>query len=689
MNTVLYPQPPANVLPEKLMPSPAFRKQATKVIGAIVLFLIVYLLLITAAAILAIACVSAGIWIIVAMPKFLTLLLGAGLVAFAASVLFFLVKFMFSVTKDDKAGRVEITETEQPALFAFIRQLTTDTNTKFPRRIYISPDVNACVFYHSSFWSMFLPVRKNLEIGIGLVNSVNISEFKAVMAHEFGHFSQRSMKLGSFTYNANRIIYNMLYENNSYTSFLQSWANIHGILSLFAMLTVRIAMAIQYILRGMFQLINKSYMALSREMEFHADTIAASVAGGNNLVTALSRLEVANNCFSTAVSSASSFLKERKITRNIFSNQLTVFRSMAEEHDLPLKQGIPEVSYQFIHSFSRSRVNFKDQWASHPSLEERRKNMEIAAMDVAPDETGAWAIFNEAEDVQQIMTKIIYRDVKIEGDEEAYDAEEFNSWHNTQKRNYKLPAEYKGFYGRRYIDIKNWDLPHLANIPVKQTFDEFFNEENGQLPSSIISNQNDISTITAIKEKQIDVESFDFDGIKYQLIDCDQIIAQLEEEVKQQKEKLEELDKLAFAFFAQRGDKEHIIGLYKQFQVVTKRNDDLADIIRQLYLQVNIFYGNPTLEEVEAALAKIAAHEIIFKKELRLLITNDVINAASPGKLLEHVNKYVNSEYLYFADKEFKNDELDSLRQVIQGVIDEAEDSLFKTYKAMLEGQLK
>jgi len=33
-------------------------------------------------------------------------------------------------------------------------------------------------FYNSSFWSMFLPVRKNLEIGLGLVNSINISEFK-------------------------------------------------------------------------------------------------------------------------------------------------------------------------------------------------------------------------------------------------------------------------------------------------------------------------------------------------------------------------------------------------------------------------------------------------------------------------------------------------------------------------------
>jgi len=38
---------------------------------------------------------------------------------------------------------------------------------------------------------MFLPVKKNLQIGMALVNSVTVTEFKAILAHEFGHFSQK------------------------------------------------------------------------------------------------------------------------------------------------------------------------------------------------------------------------------------------------------------------------------------------------------------------------------------------------------------------------------------------------------------------------------------------------------------------------------------------------------------------
>ena len=45
---------------------------------------------------------------------------------------------------------------------------------------------------------------------MGLVNVLTLSEFKAVLAHEFGHFSQNSMKLHRYVYTANRIIADMV-----------------------------------------------------------------------------------------------------------------------------------------------------------------------------------------------------------------------------------------------------------------------------------------------------------------------------------------------------------------------------------------------------------------------------------------------------------------------------------------------
>ncbi len=132
----------------------------------------------------------------------------------------FLLKGFFKRQRADKSLRVEITQEGQPILFGFIRRLCQETRAPFPHRIFLSPEVNAAVFYNSSVVSLFWPTPKNLLIGLGLVNALNLSEFKAVLAHEFGHFSQSSMKLGSYVYVANRIIGDMVYGRDWLDDFL-------------------------------------------------------------------------------------------------------------------------------------------------------------------------------------------------------------------------------------------------------------------------------------------------------------------------------------------------------------------------------------------------------------------------------------------------------------------------------------
>ena len=112
MTSINYPPSPEFIATEKLNPSPAFQKQVAKVITSIILFLIVYLLLIAVAVILAIACCYLGIHLIIALPKFITLIAGLGLVAVGLSVIFFLIKFIFAVSKNENPNRVEIKQNE-------------------------------------------------------------------------------------------------------------------------------------------------------------------------------------------------------------------------------------------------------------------------------------------------------------------------------------------------------------------------------------------------------------------------------------------------------------------------------------------------------------------------------------------------------------------------------------------------
>lgn len=160
MNPV-YPPKPLNAAAISITPTVQFKKEVVGVVYTIVLFFAVYIALVIGAILLSIGCFYLGYAIIVAMPKFITLAIGLGLVAVGLSLVFFLIKFIFAKRTSDNSQRVALTETEQPRLFAFIRELTKETQTPFPKKIYLSAQVNACVFYNSSFWSMFFPVRKN------------------------------------------------------------------------------------------------------------------------------------------------------------------------------------------------------------------------------------------------------------------------------------------------------------------------------------------------------------------------------------------------------------------------------------------------------------------------------------------------------------------------------------------------
>lgn len=686
----LYPPSPLLDDPDKIGVSAEFRKQVSKVIGSIFLFFAVYILLIIASIALAVACFYAGIFLIVTMPKFFTLIIGAGLIAVGASVFFFLIKFIFAVSKNENPGRVEITEASQPRLFAFIRKLTEETKTPFPKKIFVSPDVNACVFYNSSFWSMFLPVRKNLEIGLGLVNSLNISEFKAVLAHEFGHFTQQSMKLGSFTYNTNRIIHNMLYENSSYGNFLSKWGNVSGWLAFFAGITIKIAQGIQWILRGMYKLIIKNYYSMSREMEYHADAVAASVSGGDNLVSALRRLEVASSCYQTAIEEANVQLKEKKKSKNIFGNQLVVFRSIGKDYDLPMGGGIPEVSAQFLNSFSKSRINFKDQWASHPTLEERKGKLDELGLRIAAVDRNAWEIFDNPEVLQEELTDNLYPTMNSAEKLEHYDVKQFEQIWTNRQEGYSLPEIYNGFYKGRYIELREWDLNTVCNSVEGLKFEEIFTPANGKLHESIHSNESDLELVKAIKEKRLEVKTFDFDGQKYLASQCDFVISVIQNETNHQKELLARLDKEAYCYFYQYGRqaKEQFRRNYEDFKTISIEYEDFVEVANKAINSLQpLYHGSVTIGLVQSIIADIKEiYEPKLKDFYRMVLKENLLSGC---QLKEDLQKFIDSNYQYFLDNEFLNNELNELTSLAVRLGNELSNYRFRVYKKMLEEQLE
>jgi Zn-dependent protease with chaperone function len=136
----------------------------------------------------------------------------------------FMVKSLFAFQKGAASQDMELRQKDYPRLFNFLHTIANETGAPKPHRVFLSPRVNAAVFYDISFLSLFVPSKKNLEIGLGLVNTLNMSEFKAVLAHEFGHFAQKSMAVGRWVYIAQQVATQIVNKRDLFDNFLNGLA---------------------------------------------------------------------------------------------------------------------------------------------------------------------------------------------------------------------------------------------------------------------------------------------------------------------------------------------------------------------------------------------------------------------------------------------------------------------------------
>lgn len=695
-DSILYPATPVNVPESITQPSAAFKREVSRVMISIVLFIAVYVLMFVLSIGLVAACAYGGLALIVAVPNGFIIFIGIGIISLGIMVFIFLVKFLFAVSKYDKSHSIEIKEQDQPQLFAFIRQLTKDVQTPFPKKIFLSPDVNAAVFYNSGFWSMFLPVRKNLQIGLGLVNSLNVSEFKAVVAHEFGHFSQRSMKLGSFVYNVNKIIYNMLFQNTGYVGMLGGWARVDGIFAFFARITAAIARGIQWVLRLMYAIINKSYMRLSREMEFHADAVAASVSGSENLITALRRVELSGAGYNMVLQKCDDLLRQKKVSNNIYLNQRAVMKQLANEFKLKMENDIPLVDEKTIAENNKSRVNFKDQWASHPSTEDRIQHLNQLAVVAERDTESAWSLFTSTENLQAQLTQKVYENAVKEKEVTTVDNKEFEEKLDSDIQKANLPEAYNGFYDHRQIDIINIDELPVEGEKAYTSFDQLFAISNASLPKKINNNSNDIEVLKAINEKRIQTKTFDFDGEKYKRRDAATIIAELEAETTKQKEQIAQLDKQAIGFFLHKAEQKGLdeanqLKLRYAVYFENRKNADgfLKDTNAMFESLQPIFSGQSVpVAQINTMIDDLKSdHEPKFKASLRQMLTAGAFDHDAASK--QKAEEFMNSRHSYFNGTSFLDRQLIMLNEVSNEAWQSVNVFLFGQFKSILEMQLE
>ncbi len=636
--------------------SPAFKAQTTKAIIAIGVFILTYLLILVLAVILTVLCVYGGIALIMTAPRIITIGLGIGLSSLGIFVLIFLLKFMFKSHKIDRSHLQEISRAQEPALFKMIDDIVEKVGTSAPKKVYLSADVNAAVFYDSNFWSMFLPIRKNLQIGLGLVNTVTQDELKAILAHEFGHFAQKTMKVGSYVYNVNQVIFNMLYDNEGYEQLVERWANSSGYIAIFAALAFKIVQGIQWVLRQLYAIVNKSYMGLSREMEFHADEIAASVTGYEPLKSSLLRMDLADDSFSQVLNFYTKKVEDSEKSTNLYPEQLFVMNFLAADHELPIKENLPVVTSEDVGKFNKSKLVIENQWASHPSTEQRIARLEQTNLKAEQiTYTPANKVFSDIAERQAAFTNRIFQEVSYPAEATAISLTSFQAAYQEQVESNTFSKIYNGYYDQRN---PVYTAEHASYTAIEQLDRaDLFSDEKVDWVHTAVALHNDISTIYQIAENAIPVKTFDYDGKKYNRKESEKLITQLTQELEQILNRLKQNDIQVFRFFqaCEQGQQKdnRLEQLYQSFQAFDTYFDEKHAIYTQLAEALQFVSVTTPIEQIRANFAQIATLEKTFKSNIQELLADDAYQSTMTQAMRDNFELYGSQDWEYFGNESY------------------------------------
>lgn len=551
MENIPYPKSPkVNVIDLRAI-SPSYKAQVIKVLFSIILFIFTYLAVLAFSILIFWLSLLAAGAIIRNLKGLYALIIIVGIVLSAGMFVYFVIKFLFQIKKDVDNSRVELQEADQPQLFEFVRRVCEETEAPFPNKIVISPAVNASVFYNSSFLSMFLPVRKNLEIGAGLLNCINITEFKAILAHEFGHFSQSSTRLGSYTYRFNRVVHNLLYENEGWLDALTAISSTHAVLAFFGQVTIWLVRGVMELFVAVYKLINISYMALSREMEFHADCVAVSVSGSAPIISALRRLELGQTVYQYTVQGILNY-KADKTSRpqNFFALHRENLIYVAGLNHFTIENGLPLINEEYNKTME-PRLRYKDVWASHPDIEERMANAFKKEITAEMIYESPWILFKNAEKLQETLSIKVPELVVDKNESELVANDLLLLYMRQEEAKNKINPLYLDYYtyaNNTFTPIEEKDFEITNNLG-SLSFSDVFNTSIVEQLKIYYRDVNDTQTIKLISEGHLHVKRFEFEGKQYTRYYSGDIFKQLKNETDAQKESLEKYNKKISTWF--------------------------------------------------------------------------------------------------------------------------------------------
>jgi heat shock protein HtpX len=262
-----------------------------------------------------------------------------------------------------EAPGLRLAADSHPQLFALIQDVASATGERPPDEVYLLYGAQAWVWQRGGLvgWRS----RRIMGLGLPLLQALSVNEFKAVLAHEFGHFKAGDVKLGPLIYRTREMLRHgaAQMEGTGFNVVL----NFYG----------RVFMKLTH--------------AIARQQEFVADAVAARAAGADVHAAALRGCVTADAAYSAYI--------EAEVMPVLHYGYLP---PLAEGFDAFRRE--PGVVMRLTETLQEAAASAEaDPSSFHPSLQERLAALGAPAAAESTGGSAAAALLNDLEQSAQFL----------------------------------------------------------------------------------------------------------------------------------------------------------------------------------------------------------------------------------------------------------------------------------------------
>ena len=211
----------------------------------------------------------------------------------------------------------------------------------------------------------------------------------------------------------------------------------------------------------------------------------------------------------------------------------------------------------------------------------------------------------------------------------------------------------------------HFDISSATQTTKNSTIEHLFSDAKVDEVYTMLALQSDIAMIKQISDKESEIKTFDYDGVKYDKKNCEDLISELEKELVALNENIKSNDIEIFNYFKsleqQADGKLSLENLYQNFF----NNDSEFDGKYELYTQLSneLYFINYTtpIEQIKSNFSKVEVLEKQLKKEISEILKNPDYETGITPEIKENFELYLSNPWQYFGNDKYLDENLEIL----------------------------